>query len=119
MNRSKLSVKAILVASGIALAAASFVGPRPAAAQSYSDDDSCPAGYVNDSFGYGCTLPGYTYVPYGYGYSPYYGGYRGEHHEFGHDIGHGMGGGFAHGMGGGFAPGLGGGFGHGGGGGHR
>ena len=112
MNRSKLSVKAILLACGIGVAAASFVGPRPAAAQSYYDDDSCPEGYVLDpSFGYGCTLPGYTYVPYGYGYSPYYGGYRGEHHEFGHGIGHGMGGGFAHGMGGGF--------GHGGGGGHR
>ena len=111
MNRSKLSVKAILLACGIGVAAASFVGPRPAAAQSYYDD-SCPEGYVLDpSFGYGCTLPGYTYVPYGYGYSPYYGGYRGEHHEAGH--------GFAHGMGGGFAHSMGGGFGHGGGGGHR
>jgi len=119
MNRSKLSVKAILLASGIGLAAASFVGHQPAAAQSYSDDDSCPAGYVYDSFGYGCTLPGYAYAPYGYGYSPYYGGYRATHHEFGHGFGHGMGGGFAHGMGGGFAHGMGGGFGHGGGGGHR
>src|SRR5467141_3307949 len=106
MNRSKLSVKAILLASGIGLAVSSFVGTQPAAAQSYSDDDSCPAGYVLDpSFGYGCTLPGYTYVPYCYVYSPYYGGDRGEHHEFGHDIGHGMGGGFAHGMGGRFGPG--------------
>ena len=111
MNRSKLSLKAILLASGIGLAAASFVGPRPAAAQSYSDDNGCPAGYVNDSFGYGCTLPGYAYDPYGYGYSPYYGGYGAAHHEFGHGFGHGMSGGFAHGMGGGF--------GHGGGGGHR
>jgi len=102
MNRSKLSLKAILLASGIGFAAASLVGPRPAAAQSYSDDDSCPAGYVLDpSFGYGCTLPGYAYVPYGYGYVPYYGGYRAEHHEFGHGIGHGMGGGFGHGGGGG------------------
>jgi hypothetical protein len=109
MNRSKLSVKAILLASGIGLAAASFVGLQPAVAQSY--DDSCPAGEVLDSFGYGCTLPGYAYDPYGYGYFPYYGAYRAEHHEFGHGFGHGMGGGFAHGMGGGF--------GHGGGGGHR
>jgi hypothetical protein len=116
MNRSKLSVKALLLASGIGLAAVSFAGSRPAIAQDYSDDDSCPSGYVLDpSFGYGCTLPGYAYAPYSYGYSPYYGGYyggyRGEHHEGGH--------GFAHGMGGGFAHGMGGGFGHGGGGGHR
>jgi hypothetical protein len=111
MNRSKLSLKAILLASGIGLAAASFVGPRPAAAQSYSDDAGCPAGEVLDSFGYGCTLPSYGYVPYGYGYAPYYGGYRAEHHEFGHGFARGMGGGFAHGMGGGFA--------HCGGGGHR
>ena len=48
MNRSKLSLKAIMLMSGIGLAAAALGGSQPAAAQSYSDDYSCPAGYVYD-----------------------------------------------------------------------
>ena len=122
MNRSKLSIKAILLMSGIGLAGAVFAGSQPAAAQSYSDDYSCSAGYVYDP-SYGCVLPDYAYEPYDYGYygySPYYGGYgyryNGGYHGFGHGFAHGMGGGFAHG---GFAHGVGGGFAHGGGGGHR
>jgi hypothetical protein len=130
MNRSKLSIKAILLMSAIGLAGAAFGGSQPAAAQSYSDDYSCSAGYVYDP-SYGCVLPDYASEPYDYGfsgYSPYYGGYGsrdgGGHHEFGHGFAHGMGGGFAHGgfthgMGGGFGHGMGGGFAHGGGGGHR
>jgi len=128
MNRSKLSLRAIMLMSGIGLAAAALGGSQPAAAQSYSDDYSCPAGYVYDP-SYGCTLPGYAYEPYDYGYSPYYGGYgsyyAGPHRDFGHGFAHGMGGGFTHdfgrgiGHGAGFAHAGGGGFGHGGGGGHR
>jgi len=123
MNRSKLSLKAIMLMSGIGLAAAALGGSRPAAAQSYSDDYSCPAGYVYDP-AYGCTVPGYAYEPYDYGYSPYYGGYgsypAGPHRDFGHGFAHSMGGGFAHdfgrgiGHGAGFAHAGGGGFGHGG-----
>src|SRR5271169_1270683 len=120
MNRSKLSLKAIMLMSGIGLAAAALGGSQPAAAQSYSDDYSCPAGYVYDP-SYGCTLSGYAYEPYDYGYSPYYGGfgsyYASPHRDFGHGFAHGMGGGINHGAG--FAHGGGGGFGHGGGGGHR
>jgi len=56
MNRSKLSLKAIMLMSGIGLAAAALGGSQPAAAQSYSDDYSCSAGYVYDP-SYGCTLP--------------------------------------------------------------
>jgi hypothetical protein len=136
MNRSKLSLKAIMLTSGIGLAAAALGGSQPAAAQSYSDDYSCSPGYVYD-LSYGCTLP------YDYGYLPYYGGYGSyyghPHRDFGHGFAHGMGGGFTHDLGGGFnhgvafahgggggfghgvgfAHGGGGGFGHGGGGGHR
>ena len=128
MNRGKLSLKAIILTSGIGLAAAALGGSHPAAAQSYSDDYSCPAGYVYDP-SYGCTLSGYASEPYDYGYSPYYGGYgsyyASPHRDFGHGFAHGMGGGFTHDLGGGinhgagFAHGGGGGFGHGGGGGHR
>ena len=132
MNRSKLSLKAIMLMSGIGLAAAPLGGSQPAAAESYSDDYSCPAGYVYDP-AYGCTVPGYAYEPYDYGYSPYYGGYgsyyAGPHRDFGHGFAHGMGGGFTHDFGGGIwhgagfahagGGGFGGGFGHGGGGGHR
>jgi len=100
MNRSKLSLKAIMLMSGIGLAAAALGGSRPAAAQSYYDDYSCPAGYVYDP-DYGCTVPGYAYEPYDYGYSPYYGGYgsypAGPHRDFGHGFAHSMGGGFGHG----------------------
>src|SRR6516165_4780795 len=101
MNRSKLSLKAIMLMSGIGLAAAALGGSQPAAAQSYSDD---------------------------YGYSPYYGGYgsyyAGPHSDFGHGFTHGMGGlthdfGGGGGHGAGFAHAGGGGFAHGGGGGHR
>ena len=126
MNRSKLSLKAIMLMSGIGLAAAALGGSQPAAAQSYSDDNSCPAGYVYDPSS-GCTLPDYAYEPYDYGYSPYYEGYgsyyAGTHRDFGHGFAHGMGGGFTHdfgiGHGAGFAHAGGGSFAHGGGGGHR
>ena len=129
MNRGKLSLKTMMLVSGIGLAAAALGGSQPAAAQSYSDDYSCPAGYIYDP-SYGCTLSGYAYEPYDYGYygySPYYGGYGpyygGRHRDFGHGFAHGMGGGFAHDLGGSFNHGAGfshgGGFGHGGGGGHR
>ena len=67
MTRSKFSIKATLLASGIGLSMAAFPGSQPAAAQSYSDEYSCPAGYVYDPT-YGCTLPGDAYEPYDYGY---------------------------------------------------
>jgi hypothetical protein len=103
MTRSKLSTKAVLLTGAIGLSTAVFAGSQPAAAQSYSDEYSCPAGSVYD-LTYGCTLPGATYDTYGaygtYGsYAPYggYGSYYGGHREFGR--GHGMGGGFNHGAG--------------------
>jgi hypothetical protein len=147
MTRSKLSIKAALLAGGIGLSIAGFARSQPAAAQSYSDGYSCPAGYVYDP-AYGCTLPGDASEPYDYGYYGYlpygtYGSYYGGHREFGHGLGHGMAiganhaagiarpdadfyhgmaGGFDHGAGfahaGGFGHGMAGGF-HGGGGGHR
>ena len=135
MIRSKFSIKAALLAGGIGLSLAGFAGSQPAAAQSYSGEYSCPAGYVYDPT-YGCTLSGQAYEPddFGYyGYLPYgtYGAYYGGHREFGHGLGHGMavganhaagiahpGGDFDHGMAGGFSHGsgvarFGGGFGHG------
>jgi hypothetical protein len=118
MTRSKLSTKVVLLASGIGLSLAAFAGSQPAAAQAYSDESNCSAGTVYEPT-YGCTLPGAAYDDYGYlPYGAYYGGHR----EFGHGLGHGMGGdfhggGFAHVGGGGFGHGMGG-F-HGGGGGHR
>ncbi len=143
MNRSRLSLKAIMLVSGIGLGAAALGGSQPAAAQSYSDDYSCPAGYIYDP-SYGCTLSGYAYEPYDYGYYGYlpyrggYGAYGMRQHDFGHGFAHGMGDGFAHDVGGGinhgagfahgggggfggggFGHGMVGGFGHGGGGGHR
>jgi hypothetical protein len=134
MTRSKLSTKAMLLASGIGLSLAAFAGSQPAAAQSYYGEYSCPGGYVYDPT-YGCTVPGGAYYPYEYGYYGYlpygtygsyygYGGGYGGHREFGHGFAHGMGGGINHGVGfahggGGFGHGMGGGFGHGGGGGHR
>jgi len=147
MTRSKLSTKAVLLAGAIGLSTAVFAGSQPAAAQSYSDEYSCPAGSVYD-LTYGCTLPGATYdtygtygsyAPYDYGYYGGYGSYNGGHREIGHGFGHtgigaegtiahhGMGfrsigvahvGGFGHSIGGGFGHGIAGGF-HGGGGGHR
>jgi len=130
MTRSKLSTKVVLLATGIGLSTAAFVGSQPAAAQSYSDEYTCPAGSAYDPT-YGCTVSGDAYEPYDYGYYGYlpyggaYGAYYGGHREFGHGFGHGMGGGvdrgvgFAHGGRGGFGHGMGGGFGHGGSGGHR
>jgi hypothetical protein len=104
MTRSKFSTKAVVLATGIGLSIAAFAGSQPAAAQSYSDEYSCPAGSVYD-LTYGCTLPGATYdtygadgtygsyAPYDYGYHGYlpYGGdgaYYGGHREFGHGFGH-------------------------------
>jgi hypothetical protein len=126
MTRGKFSIKAALLAGGIGLSIAAMAGALPAAAQSYSDEYSCPAGYVYDPT-YGCTVPGDAYAPYDYGYYGYlpygvYESYYGEHREFGHGFGHGMRGSFDHGgigadhFGGGMAGGFhGGGFG----GGHR
>jgi hypothetical protein len=101
MTRSKFSIKAALLAGGIGLSMAGFAGSQPAAAQSYPDGYACPAGYVYDP-AYGCTLSGDAYAPYDYGYYGYlpygvYGPYYGEHREFGHGFGHGMGGSFDHG----------------------
>jgi len=145
MTRSRLSTKAILLATGIGLSMAGFVGSQPAAAQSYSY--TCPGDFAYDPT-YGCVSQSNDdYGDYGYRY-PYgtYGLHHGEHRELGrgfdhsmgsgfdhgagfahfrHGFGHGMGGGVNHGVGlahfggGGFGHGAGGGFGHGGGGGHR
>jgi hypothetical protein len=113
MTRSKFSIKAALLAGGIGLSMAGFAGSQPAAAQSYSDGYTCPAGYVYDP-AYGCTLSGDAYEPYDfgyYGYLPYgtYGPYYGGHPEFGHGLGHGMAGGANHAAG---VARLGGDFGH-------
>ena len=101
MTRSKLSTKAVLLTAGIGLSTAVFVGSQPAAAQSYSDEYTCPAGTVYDPT-YGCTLSGDAYEQYDYGYYgdlPY--GAYGLHHgrDFGHGFAHGIGGGFNHGAG--------------------
>jgi hypothetical protein len=148
MTRSKFSTKVVLLATGIGLSIAAFAGSQPAAAQSYSDEYTCPAGTVYDPT-YGCTTagaddfgyydyPGGTvlYGRHGHGFGHVGIGAEGTiaHHGmgFGHSIsaphfggdgfGHGMGGGFDHGVGfahaGGFGHGMAGGF-HGGGGGHR
>jgi hypothetical protein len=61
MIRSKLSTKAILLATGIGLSAAAFAGSQPAAAQSYT----CPDGLAYDP-SYGCTLGGDDYAYDGY-----------------------------------------------------
>jgi hypothetical protein len=148
MTRSKFSTKVVLLATGIGLSIAAFAGSQPAAAQSYSDEYTCPAGTVYDPT-YGCTTAGAD----DFGYYDYPGGtvlYGRHGHGFGHmgigaegtiahhgmgfgrsisaahfggdGFGHGMGGGFDHGVGfahaGGFGHGMAGGF-HGGGGGHR
>jgi hypothetical protein len=134
MSRSKISAKLIALAGGAGLLLGAFGELPTAAAQSYSDEYSCPAGFAYDP-SYGCTLSGDAYEPYDfgyYGYLPYgtYGPYYGEHREFGHGLGHGMGSGFGHGVGiahpgGGFGHdagighGMAGGIGHAGGGGHR
>jgi hypothetical protein len=141
MTRSKFSTKVVLLATAIGLSTAAFAGSQPAAAQSYSDEYTCPAGTVYDPT-YGCTNAGaddfgYDYgYPYGYGYS-YPTILRGHpDHRFGHmgvgaegtivhhgmgfhhsivGVGHFGGDGFGHGMGMGIAGGhnIGGGFGHG------
>ena len=115
MIRSKLSTKAILLATGIGLSAAVFAGSQPAAAQSYT----CPDRLVYDPAG-GCTLGGYDYGYYGY---PAILRGHPDHRGFGHGFGHDMGGlGHMEGRGVGVAHIAhfgGGGFGHGGGGGHR
>jgi hypothetical protein len=113
MTRSKFSTKAILLAGGIGLSVAAFAGSQPAAAQSYSDDYSCPAGTVYNPT-YGCTLSGDADAPYDYGYDygypsdygyygylPYagYGLYYGGHRDLGHGFAHGMGAGVDHGTG--------------------
>ena len=59
MTRSKFSTKAVLLAGAIGLSTAVFAGAQPAAAQSYTDENSCPAGFVSDATS-GCTLPGAT-----------------------------------------------------------
>jgi hypothetical protein len=105
MTPSKLSIKTVLVAGGLSMAA--LTGSLPAVAQEYT----CPGGHVYDP-SFGCTVPDYGYA-YDYGYLPY--GYYGGHRDFGHGFGHGIGG--DRGMG--FTHVGGGGFGHGGGGGHR
>jgi hypothetical protein len=88
MTRSKLSTKAVFLAGTIGLATAVFAGAQPAAAQTYSDENSCPAGYEY-SLTYVCALPGQDY--YGYYNSPYSGFRRfGGDRELGHDFGHGM-----------------------------
>jgi hypothetical protein len=127
MTRSKFSIKAALLAGGIGLSMAGVAGSQPAAAQSYSDGYACPAGYVYDATS-GCTLPGEiydadgAYDPYApstsydygdYGYVPYggYYSYNEGHRDFGHGVGHGMGGSFDHGTG--FAHTAGGDFSHG------
>ena len=70
MTRSKFSIKAALLAGGIGLSMPGFAGSQPAAAQSLSDQYSCPAGYVYDPT-YGCTVPDGAYEPYDYGYYGY------------------------------------------------
>ena len=123
MTRSKLSTKALLLATGIGLSIAASAGSQPAAAQSYSY--TCPDGFVYDPT-YGCsTLGGDDYGYYGYPTILY--GRHPHHDGFDHGFGRGMrslgrtdrGVGFAHFGGGGFGHGMAGGFGHGGGGGHR
>src|SRR5215469_16118962 len=90
MIRSKLSAKAILLATGIGLSAAAFTGSQPAAAQSYT----CPDGLVYDP-AYGCTTLGSNDQGYWdggyYGYPTVLRGHP-DHRGFDHGFGHGMGG---------------------------
>ena len=97
MTRSKLSPKVVLLAGGIGLSIAAFAGSQPAAAQSYSDAYSCPAGTAYDPT-YGCTLAGENdYAYYGYPYGGY--GLYGRHREVGHGFAHGIGASVDHGAG--------------------
>jgi hypothetical protein len=89
MTRSKLSTKAVFLAGAVGLSTAVFAAAQPAAAQPYSDENGCPAGYVYD-LTYVCALPGQDY--YGYYNRPYSGfGWFGEDRELGHGFGHGVG----------------------------
>ena len=109
MIRSKLSSKAVLLATAIGLSTAAFAGSQPAAAQSYT----CPAGLAYDP-SYGCTTLGaddygyYGYPTVLYGRHPDHGGFD---HGFGHGLGRAAGGdrgfGAAHFRGAGFAHGIG------------
>ena len=89
MIRSKFSAKVVLLATGIGLSTAAFTGSQPAAAQSYSDEYTCPAGTIYDPT-YGCTNEGaddFGYYGYPDGlYGPYYGRHldHGVSHGFGH-----------------------------------
>ena len=69
MTRSRLSPKVVLTVAGIGLSTAAFAGSQPVAAQSYSDEYTCPAGTVYDPT-YGCTSAGADDFGYDYGY-PY------------------------------------------------
>src|SRR5260370_20443179 len=61
MTRSKLSTKAVVLATAIGLSTAAFAGSQPAAAQSYT----CPGGLAHDP-AVGCsTLGGGDYGYYG------------------------------------------------------
>ena len=85
MTRSKLSTKVVLLATSLGLSTAAFAGSQPAAAQSYTDEYTCPAGTVYDPT-YGCTVAGGDdYAYYGYPYGGY--GLYGHHRDFGHGIG--------------------------------
>ena len=85
MTRSKLSTKAVFLAGAVGLSTAVFAAAQPAAAQPYSDENSCPAGYEYD-LTYVCALPGQDY--YGYYHYPY-SGFRwfGGDRELGHGVG--------------------------------
>ena len=95
MIRSKLSTKAVLLATGIWLSIATFAAAQPPAAQSYS-----PTGTVDDA-GYGRTTGGVGY--YGYYYGDPNGAYgtvrrwgapvydHGSVHGFGHRVGRAVG----------------------------
>jgi hypothetical protein len=75
MTRSKLSTKAIVLATATGLPMVVFAGSQPAAAQSYT----CPTGLAYDP-SYGCTLGGgdYGYPTVLYGRHP-------DHRSFDHD----------------------------------
>src|ERR1700739_1154525 len=85
MTRSKRSTKAVFLAGATGLSTAVFAAAQPAAAQPYSDENSCPAGDEYD-LTYVCCLPGQDY----YGYYNYpYSGFRwfGGDRELGHGAG--------------------------------
>jgi hypothetical protein len=120
MTRSKLSIKATLLVSGIGLAAATIGRITTRCCAVLFGRVPLSGGYGYDP-SYDCTLSGDAYEPYGYGYLPYsaYGRYYGGHDEFGHGFAHGIGGGAAHDFVGGSGHSIGGSLAHGMGGGHR